>query len=300
MRMPPLRRAFQVWCCLPFFLSQSLCRAIQWPSDSVRAQSLNLLPAVATNQLLTAATRNSALLFYGMEVTTHHSESNTITLAVNGPPDSCLGAGVAVAIDARGYFLTAAHVVAEPPPFTLVFRDGSALRSAPARIVAQISRRSKWSPGLDLALLHVEHVQLANVFAWAEIDPTPRPNSVVLQLGEVAEKLTETNVVFQLSPVAGHFKKIVMLRSGGAVIRSDVPGRPGDSGGPLLDSHGELLAITAGLHFPVLGSPLAYATRPNLNWLRDTIEKDQRSKPVTETAVKYAGEPTYVTVRLAE
>jgi S1-C subfamily serine protease len=240
-----------------------------------------------------------------MEVNTRHTESNRITLAINGTPDSYLGAALAVAIDPRGYFLTAAHVIASPPPFTLVFHNGSTLCSARARIVAQIPQQSTGARlrdiagTLDLALLHVDHVQLGNVFDWAEIKPKPPLDSVVVQLGEAKGRFSDTNAFMQFSAVAGHFKKLINLRSGGVVVQSATPGRPGDSGGPLMNVQGELLAITSGLDVRFFGTSLATATRPDLVWLSDTIENDQRSAPppANNPPIETAGEPAYVTIQ---
>jgi S1-C subfamily serine protease len=287
-------------------LAGSLCSARQWLDDEGRGETLRLLPDAATNQLISSAIRKSAFLFYGMEVTTQRADSNQITLAINGPTNSYLGAAIAVAIDARGYFLTAAHVLGSPRPFTLVFHDGSTVRSAPARVVAQIpeslksNRPRDIARTLDLALLHADNVQPGHVFSWAEINPKPRQDSVVIQLGEAAGRFRDTNAFIHFSAVAGRLRKVISLRSGGTVLQSETPGRPGDSGGPLMNTSGELLAITSGLDVRLFGKSLATATRPDLSWLRDTIEHDQRTPavPTRHTSVRNDGQPAYVSIRL--
>ena len=306
MEARPFQTILRITCCLIIFLAESVCPAAPWPDDAARAQTLRLLPDAATSHLIAAASRKTAWFFYGLDVVTRHAESNQSTLAIDGDPDSHLGAALAVAIDQRGYFLTADHVLVSPAPFSLVFHDGSTFRSAPARVVARMPRSSEngRAPGiaraLDLALLHVENVQLASVFAWAEITPKPRRDSVVVQLGEAKGRFSDTNDFIQFSAVAGRFRKLASLRSGGFVIQSMVPGRPGDSGGPLLNADGELLAITSGLDVRRLGPSLATATRPDLGWLRDTVENDQRRSPLSLPAnapLRKTGKPAHVTIR---
>ena len=291
---------------LIWLLAANLCSAGQWLDDQGRGETLRLLPAAATNGLIASAMTKSAFLFYGLKVTTQSADSNQITLAINGPTNSYLGAAIAVAIDPRGYFLTAAHVLRSPRPFTLVFHDGAILRSAPARVVAQIPEASKTARArdiartLDIALLHTENVQLGNVFSWAGMDPKPRHGSVVFQIGEAAGRFRDTNAFIKFSAVAGRLRNVRSLPSGGAVIQSETPGRPGDSGAPLMNVVGELLAITSGLDVRLFGRSLATATRPDLSWLRDTIEHDHRSQalPERQALALSDGEPAYVTIRL--
>jgi S1-C subfamily serine protease len=296
--MPALTKVAQGFCLsFLFLLSQTFALAGQSPNDLTRARTLHLLSA--TNQLIANATKKSAIVFYGIPATTARTESNTLSVVINGPPNSSFGAALAVAIDTHGYFLTAAHA-AENPALTLVFHDGTQLRAAPARVVAKVPNRSQTVHALDLALLHVADTQLTNIFTWAEIDSTPLHNSIALQIG-AAEKewLTETNALLQLAAFAGHVKKLSPLGTGGATFQTDLPARLGDSGGPLINTNGQLLAIHSGVRKPLLASICAIATHPDLTWLRNTIASDQESPPPpSNIRLQFSREPIYITVRL--
>lgn len=289
-------------------LAFNLFVSAQPPTDLMRLQTLNLLPSAVTNQLITAAAKNCAVLFSGrMQITSERTISNSITLSVKGEPNSILTVGLAVAIDAHGYFLTAAHLVAAAPLCTLVFQDATGLRSAPARVVAQIVNPAKkvhaLDLALDLALLHVEDAPLANVFSWAEIGRTPRSGSTVLQLGRAKSEFSESNAFTQLAAFASHLKKITALSTGGAIVMTDSLAREGDSGGPVLNANGKLLGVHSrhGLTLPWFHH-LSIASRPDADWLREAIAADQQSPlpPVTNTVVQNVGEPEYITVRLAQ
>jgi S1-C subfamily serine protease len=283
-----------------FLLSSTVSLTGQSPDDLARARTLHLLSA--TDPLTATATKKSAIVFYGLPAKTARVESNSVTVAIDGPPNSSFGAALAVAIETNGYFLTAAHV-AEIPELTLVFDDGTQMHAAPARIVAKLPSPSKTGHGLDLALLHVADTQLANVFTWAEIGSARRHNSIALQIGAAERELvTENNALLHVAAFAGHVKKISSLSTGGAIFETDLPTRSGDSGGPVIDTEGQLLGIhsSSRVRKRVFASVSALATRPDLTWLRHTIASDQKSpSPAKNVRFQSSGEPIYITVRLA-
>jgi len=151
----------------------------------------------------------------------------------NGPS----GAGAGTIWSSEGLIITNAHVVQRAAP-TVVLPDG---RSLPARVLAHDPRR-------DLALLQVKASGL-----------TP------LSLGD-AEQLRAGELVFAV----GHPWGVARAATAGVVIGlgGDMPEmqagrrewlmvslvlRPGNSGGPLVDSAGRLLGVNTIMTGPEVG-----------------------------------------------
>lgn len=210
----------------------------------------------------------------------------------------------AVPIAEDGYFLAAAHAVEPPASLTLVvwIEDANfhGLRSVPARIV--------WSAGKvqrpDIAVLHAElsplvPFSIANVPTvgdtvaatgmsnWARIamkwghDSGPRSFSTI-GFGRVLDVGR---------PISGH-QLLPSYRS----IQHTAPTAHGDSGGALVNQHGELVAINSTVRAPRWLAWLPYigmridmwmggagsysqAVRPDIDWLMALIETDRRQQP---------------------
>jgi len=195
-------------------------------------------------------------------------------LVLNG----VIGLGSAAAVDRRGYFLTAAHCVAEPGPFYLleVDRDGK-YGFSPLRVVWHGDVK-----GLDLAIVYAPD-SASNVFEWAA---KYQPGDPVLAVGLDYGK---SPIWTGLAP--GYFAGTVIGHSElhepavpGEIVFYNAPGHPGDSGGPLVTKDGRLIAITVGdigtykfkdteyrIPFVALKSR---AMRPDWSWLRRTIDAD--------------------------
>jgi S1-C subfamily serine protease len=288
------------WIVALFHVS-SYARGGNIPTNAARANTLQLLTAASTNGATAQISQKCAIILYGKHAAEiARAESNSVTIAVTGPPNATIGCALAAGIDTNGYFLTAAHV-AEQGPLTLIFHDGTRLRAETARVVAEIFNPDRRVEKLDLALLHVPGVNLASVLPVS--DANPNRKEIVLEVG-AAEKqlLSETNLVVRTAPFAGHVKNIWALSNGGSVIETDLPSRSGDSGGPLLSVTGELLAIHSGTHRAFFGRRSGIATRPALDWLRDAIKTDQQTFQAQSANVplRYSGEPGYITVRFTD
>lgn len=137
-------------------------------------------------------------------------------------PDG-VGSGVVVSPD--GWILTAAHVVRGQSGVKVRVRNGT---SVPARLVALDSRQ-------DVALLR------ADGEAWACLPFTPAPAEVGTELYAIGSPLGEA-LEFSVS------KGIVSgARRAGDVrfLQTDASLNPGNSGGPLVDLSGHLLAVVS-------------------------------------------------------
>lgn len=191
------------------------------------------------------------------------------------PPESNLGC--AVAIDPRGYYLTAAHCLAHAVIYLFV-PVGKTVAVLPARIV--------WRGGShgqpDLAILHVPKT-LEHTFDWAGEVQT---DEAVMAVGLSWSKSKFSG--FEL--VGGQILSCRKSKSevGELLVVSDLPLQSGDSGGPLVDLDGYLIGINVQGTPPVLGKWLlrSYAERPNQQRLEKLIEADvaaQRAEAVNSS-----------------
>jgi len=225
-----------------------------------------------------------AILFWGADQLTLTPEQPSPTgpqVGFKFSPQGPFGYGNATAIDARGYFLTAAHCVGRSPVY-VIWREGKpgAVRTVllPARVVFRGDPAGK---GTDLAVLRVGQA-LDRAFSWADRYAAGDP---VVSAGQNADRSGIPNLA------------AVLL--GGSLIGSTphpeanpprttlfhtTPIHPGDSGGPLVAPDGRLLAINVayaeGYEFlPPFHIVHATAHRPDLSWLRQVIDQDWSRRP---------------------
>ena len=246
--------------------------AAEIPTDSSRAETLQSIGLEKVAQLEFEARRKIAIVLTGQSVNPTATTNKSIHVIIPGAPRSHLGIALAVAVDQRGYFLTAAHVAADEP-LSLVFYDGKQLRALPARVVAKLATsRHEATKKLDVALLHVD-AELTQVFQWADLSEVRRSDSL-FQIGRTLRQQSDTNGV--VAPVAftAKFKRKTKLRDGGTAFRMESPARRGDSGGPILTMGGKLLGIECGSVQPFLRRNYELANRPDLKWLRDAMDQD--------------------------
>jgi S1-C subfamily serine protease len=178
--------------------------------------------------------------------------------------------GCAVAIDRRGYFLTASHCLAHETSYLLFYSEGSA-HAMRARIVWHGDRR-KGQP--DLAILHVP-LALSHTFDWAD---EIRKNEPAIAVG-----LSWTNEDLQGFALLGgkilDYEEIKSPESD-MKVANDLPLQSGDSGGPLVDTEGRLIGINVQGTPPIVHVILPKSVfpmiteRPNREWVRKTIEED--------------------------
>ncbi len=192
---------------------------------------------------------------------------------VNGPSH-------AVAIDPRGYFLTAAHCLNEPSTY-LIYFDGKSARIAVPRVVAKVFDSKQH---LDFAVIHVDST-LPYVFEWSDAKE--------LLAGQAALAVG-SSALYADSAAHGFCTQICMGgqisstntgRDGTVVIYNNLPLRPGDSGGPLVTPDGKLVGLNTGVTVPSIGTSTSIAVRPDAAWVARVIEEDLKAPPDEAPAI---------------
>lgn len=183
--------------------------------------------------------------------------------------------GSATAIDARGYFITAAHVLSNQPVI-IIWIEGSKLKSATPRVVWRGDTARK-EP--DLAILKIPS-PLEATFSWSQ---SVALDESVLGVGPNYDQ--RGNYAF--AHIGGRVLEVIphpeSTPSRITVIHS-APGHAGDSGGPITDTSGGLLAVSIGDASKTFLSFWRYekrgrAFRPDLVWLQSLIDGDSVANP---------------------
>jgi serine protease Do len=137
------------------------------------------------------------------------------------------GAGAGIVWAENGLILTNNHVVGKHAPIVVLQDDGE--------YETQILARD---PDVDLALLSIETEHLRPL----------RPTSVAPRIGELVfafghpwgQRNTVTRGIISALTFAQNRRGDTL-----PIVRSDVPLAPGNSGGPLVNAHGEVVGINA-------------------------------------------------------
>jgi serine protease Do len=136
------------------------------------------------------------------------------------------GAGAGILVG-NGLVLTNAHVAGRGRSLQVMLANDE---TYPAKLVAS-------DPDVDLALLEIPH----NGHAAAVLsEETPRPGEMVFAFGH---PWGQRNVL-----TGGVLSAVTSLRGRGgeiSVLRADVQLAPGNSGGPLLNTAGEVIGLNA-------------------------------------------------------
>lgn len=185
------------------------------------------------------------------------------------------GIGCASAIDARGYFLTSAHGLANGSEVLLLqFAGGARVHSERAQVVW---RGEVDQGGPDLALLRVRRPSDA-VFVWSA---APAPGTPAFVLGSQPHEAPGPPAA--LLPLSDRLSRVraESFREGGWRIEHDAPLQPGDSGGPVVDGDGRLIAVTYAtarrVILPGIGWRLgAWAYRPFPDGVASLIAEAER------------------------
>ena len=137
-------------------------------------------------------------------------------------------------IDQKGHIVTNHHVVAGATEVTVKLIDGRVLQ---ARVLGS-------SPADDLALLEVDPEDVV------EIEPLPLADSAKVKPGEMAVAIGSPFRQFNSLTVGvvsgtGRGPASVLRRPIPDMIQTDATLNPGNSGGPLLNSRGEVMGVTS-------------------------------------------------------
>lgn len=156
-------------------------------------------------------------------------------------PVPVAGAGSGYLIDAQGHILTNFHVVQEAQTIEVTLGDRREQRRFQAKLIGA-------DPRNDIALLKVEP-------RGRELKPLPLGDSSTLQVGQRVlaignpfgfQSTLTTGVVSALGRTVQTAENTVIDDA----IQTDAAINRGNSGGPLLDSHGRVIGINTAIYTP--------------------------------------------------
>lgn len=261
------------------------CETVRQWSDRERAESFEAFEElkVGSKTMREFALMRTSGLIGGVKGGEGDFSADAV-VAFNSTQSGELEFGTAVAVDRRGYLVTAAHCVDGDKEVTLLLSDPSSLTVRKPRIVYTGDPAGYNS---DFAILHVSE-RLPHVFEWASV---PASGDEVISTGmsrvSDSDQSGEVDLKFVIEPVGGRIRRTWQQESEGEgapyqIILHDAPLKYGNSGGPLLDRQGRLLGVnvTGAVSIPIFYPGRfrwANAVRPDLDWLKQVIEEDAKS-----------------------
>ena len=159
------------------------------------------------------------------------------TAAANGELEDGIGSGVV--INDRGDILTSLHVVADASEIRLTFADGTESR---AQVIAS-------QPENDIAVLSARRPP-------AQLVPATLGNPYAMRVGDEAFVVGHPLGLYgsmSVGVISGFDRSFRSQNSGRrlqGLIQIDAAVNPGNSGGPLLNRHGQVVGIVAALANP--------------------------------------------------
>ena len=184
-----------------------------------------------------------------------------------GPGEFFFSSATPVAED--GYYLTARHCVEDIPKGVILWiarvnPHNSSPEWGPVRVIWK-------SPNADIAILH-SNVRTSFHYEFSKSEKALKKGAIVIQLGirsgckfgRIADDVIvdKKNAAFSL-------------------VRYTANPIKGDSGGPLLNTNGELLGIVSMKEWPILdgiGLSFSVAVRPNSNIIMQLIDSDRKTR----------------------
>lgn len=217
-------------------------------------------PTSATRQLITQ--RVSAVIVTERKSLDRWINQNFSSSQAPGDADG----GSAAPITPDGYFLTADHVLSRMAGRSvfMIYGQGGPLRPALARVVW----RSKSS---DLALLHIP-INTPYYYQWTAPEKWLPVGTRVIH-GGIATGFKSGDG--KLGTELGPERTFTRTRS----FKIDIPLKPGDSGGPIVDAYGRLVGINSAVEFLVPMETQFFidseGKRPNTRFIDSLIQSDR-------------------------
>lgn len=257
------------------------CRSSDVRTDAERTRSVQgvLATRIAGRPLDVYLKQRTAVLISGsLLVSTAWSNGQQLTVGFQGSRDAVLdGPAHAVAIAADGYFLTAAHCLHPGHLNYLAYWDGSRAKIAPARTVFHDQERT---PDRDVAILHVD-AELPCIFEWCTADVLAAGTAVVAVGHSDLSFVSDSTLRLSQECFAGRMAAVRTLPTDFLEVRSQIPARRGDSGGPLATVDGTLIAVHSQGHSGPFSSFTSIALRPDPAWVERILQTDREHRPPT-------------------
>jgi len=182
--------------------------------------------------------------------------------------------GSATPVTADGYFLSAHHVIEGYLDCTIYLWYGCQGVWREARVV--------WSDEVaDLVLLHVE-MNTPGYYGWSDPREWVSSGAKVFHVGiATGSKKVAGKILSDLRPESPWTRN--------RLFKMDLPLKPGDSGGAVLDARGNLIGINSAVEYLVPMETAFFvdseASRPNIRELNRIIRLDRERKHEMTSAV---------------
>jgi S1-C subfamily serine protease len=219
---------------------------MSFPEYSAPVQDSLLLDAYSNT--VTGVARRVSAAVAQIKTNMPEKQQRTQQNYQNGQPQQPFGTGSGFIISTDGYVVTNSHVVNGGTSVEVILPDG---RNFQSRVVGD-------DPATDIAVLKIDATNLTTI-AFA--------NSDQLQVGQIAIAIGNP-YGFQYSLTAGVVSALgrtLRTNSGrliDGVIQTDAALNPGNSGGPLVDSFGNVIGVNTAVILPAQG--ICFAVCSNL------------------------------------